>query len=169
MQRGRQWPCKRKHTTVYAVTLMEGYPKTSAFENNRGKTGPEGNRKGAWRMGKTEKERLEEKHKPASLCREEQISALGTGWRKQSQSRGFMPKQPCMSRTSQHLWHMHSRTFKFSVQKINFITKTGSFLTSSLPKPASGCSYSYCHLIVTMVPNSLIFIFSVLNHLDAFS
>lgn len=116
--------------------------------------------------GKLEKEILEEMHEPAPLSREEEISALSTGWKK---SIGFMPKQPLTSRTSQDLWHLHSRTFKFSVQKTNFITKRGSFVPSSLPKPASGFLYNYCHLIVTMVPDSLIFIFSVLNHLDEFT
>lgn len=114
---------------------------------------------------KLEKERLEEMLEPASLRREEEVSALNRGWRQPSQSKGFMSKQPQTSRTSEDLWHLH-RTLNFSVQKIHFITKTDSFLPYSLSKPASGFLHSYCHLIVTKAPNSLIFIFGVLDPLD---
>lgn len=114
---------------------------------------------------KLEEERLEEMHEPALLSREG-VFDRSTDWRKQSLQRLRAQATPHVKDITGPLAPAQQ---DFSVQKRNFITKAGSFLTSSLPKPAPGLSYSYCHLIVTMVPDTLIFIFSVLNHLDEFS
>lgn len=54
VQWGGQWPSKRKHSTTYTVASMEGFWKLQHLRIT-GKTGAEGNGKGAWRMGKTRK------------------------------------------------------------------------------------------------------------------